>query len=299
MNSVATYVARNWYYGLLIGAGFAVTAHYGTVMLRLGWYVWAPATTSLFVMGYFVWRNAREHQTPYVHKEMLDTIVHEFQTPISAIKMAADILATPFGRSSPERTDKYIHIIQEETLRLQQQVDVMLSLARADRDRLAINPDPVDLHRLVESIAERHGTYLKLHLRATHPLVLADRMHLTNVLHNLLDNAVKYSLGEPELAIYTQGDKQNLMVAITDRGLGIPKHLQRKIFKPFFRVPENNQGSVKGFGLGLSYVQRIVEAHAWQLDLVSEVGKGSEFTIRIPLSNVAPAPKLAARREEV
>ena len=90
-----------------------------------------------------------------------------------------------------------------------------------------------------------------------------------------------------------------LMVAITDRGLGIPKHLQRKIFKPFFRVPENNQGSVKGFGLGLSYVQRIVEAHAWQLDLVSEVGKGSEFTIRIPLSNVAPAPKLAARREEV
>lgn len=298
MKSIATYITRNWYYGVLIVMGFALAAHFGTVMLRLGWYVWTPSIVSLFVMGYFVWLNAHEHQAPYVHKEVLDTIVHEFQTPISAIKMAADILATPFGRSSVERTDKYIHIIQEETQRLQQQVDVMLSLARADRDRLTINKDSIDLHELVKSISERHGPYLKLCLRAAHPIVIADRLHLTNVLHNLLDNAVKYSPGEPELTIHTEGDKGGLMVSVTDRGLGIPKHLQRKIYKPFFRIAENNQGSVKGFGLGLSYVQRIIEAHSWQLELVSEVGKGSEFKIRIPQQAVTPVIQLSGDKEK-
>lgn len=296
MNNIATYASRNWYYGLLIVAVFVLSAYLGIDTHQLGWYFWVPSILSLFVIGYFVWRNAREHQMPYVHKEVLDTIVHEFQTPISAIKMAADILATPFGRSSQERTDKYIHIIQEETQRLQQQVDVMLSLARADRDRLAINIDAVNIHELIQSIAERHGPYLKLRLQASQPIVLADRLHLTNVLHNLLDNAVKYSPGEPELLIQTEGDRSSLMVAVTDRGLGIPKHLQKKIFKPFYRISENNQGSVKGFGLGLSYVQRIIEAHAWHLDVTSEVGKGSEFKISCPKSSLAPTIHLSESR---
>ena len=282
MNSIATYVARNWYYGLPLIALLLLAAWYEAEIRRLGWYFWGPSLGSLAIVSYLLWQNIREQRIPYVHKEVLDTIVHEFQTPISAIKMAADILATPFGRSSQERTEKYIHIIQEETLRLQQQVDVMLSLARADRDRLAINIDAVNLHELIRSIAERHGPYLKLRLLATQPILMADRLHLTNVLHNLLDNAVKYSPGEPELTIQTEGDRSSLMVSVCDRGLGIPKHLQRKVFKPFYRIAENNQGSVKGFGLGLSYVQRIVEAHAWHLELISEVGKGSEFKIRCP-----------------
>ncbi|ARK08927.1 sensor histidine kinase [Fibrivirga algicola] len=296
MNNIATYVLRNWYYGLLIIAAFGLSTWFSTEIDRLGWYVWAASAALLLTVCFLIWRHSREHNMPYVHKEVLDTIVHEFQTPISAIKMAADILATPFGRSSQERTDKYIHIIQEETQRLQQQVDVMLSLARADRDRLAINVDAVNLHELIKSIAERHGPYLKLRLQATQPILMADRLHLTNVLHNLLDNAVKYSPGEPELIIQTEGDRSCLMVAVIDRGLGIPKHLQRKVFKPFYRVSENNQGSVKGFGLGLSYVQRIVEAHAWHLELVSEVGKGSEFKIRCPKTSMAPTIHLAETR---
>ncbi|MEZ0487740.1 sensor histidine kinase [Fibrella aquatica] len=296
MNNIATYVVRNLYYGLLVITTFAISVYFAPDVQRLGWYLWVSLAGMCCVIGYFMWRNAREHQMPYVHKEVLDTIVHEFQTPISAIKMAADILATPFGRSSQERTDKYIHIIQEETQRLQQQVDVMLSLARADRDRLAINVDAVNVHDLIKSIAERHGPYLKLRLQATQPILLADKMHLTNVLHNLLDNAVKYSPGEPELIIQTEGDRSNLMVAVIDRGLGIPKHLQRKIFKPFYRISENNQASVKGFGLGLSYVQRIVEAHAWHLELTSEVGKGSEFKIRCPKATLAPSIHLSESR---
>lgn len=296
MNNIATYVARNWYYGLLIGAVLLLAARYESDIRQLGWYFWGPSVASLVIISYLLWRNVREQQIPYVRKEVLDTIVHEFQTPISAIKMAADILATPFGRSSQERTDKYIHIIQEETLRLQQQVDVMLSLARADRDRLAISVDAVNLHELIQSIAERHGPYLKVRLQATQPILMADKHHLTNVLHNLLDNAVKYSPGEPDLIIHTEGDRSSLTIAVIDRGLGIPKHLQRKVFKPFYRISENNQGSVKGFGLGLSYVQRIVEAHAWNLELVSEVGKGSEFKIRCPKTSLAQTIHLTESR---
>lgn len=284
---------RNWYYGLLILVTLLLLTQYEPVSQQFNGYFWVLSIGLLVVISLLFWRDTREHSRPYVQKEVLDTIVHEFQTPISAIKMAADILATPFGRSSQERTDKYIHIIQEETQRLQQQVDVMLSLARADRDQLAINVDAVNIHDLIKSIAERHGPYLDLRLLATQPVLMADRLHLTNVLHNLLDNAVKYSLGEPELIIQTQGDRSSLIVSVIDRGLGIPKHLQRKVFTPFYRISENNQGSVKGFGLGLSYVQRIVEAHAWQLELISEVGKGSEFKIRCPKNSMAPTIHLA------
>jgi len=296
MNNIATYLQRNWYYGLFIFAAFLLSTQYEFISQQLSGYSWILFIGLLLVIGLLIWRNSQVHNNPYVHKEVLDTIVHEFQTPISAIKLAADILGTPFGRSSQERTDKYVHIIQEETRRLQQQVDVMLSLARADRDQLAINVDAVDLHDLIESIAERHGPYLKLRLLATQPVLMADRLHLTNVLHNLLDNAVKYSLGEPEIILQTEGDRSSLMVSITDRGLGIPKHLQRKVFQPFYRISENNQGSVKGFGLGLSYVQRIVEAHSWQLELISEVGKGSEFKIRCPKNSMAPTIHLAENR---
>lgn len=294
MQNIFIYVARNWYYGVLIVTGFFLINAYWPAHLQstaLSWYIWIPTILGIFVIGYFVWSNAKEHQTPYIRKEVLDTIVHEFQTPISAIKMAADILQTPFGRSSPERMDKYVQMIREETERLQQQVDVMLSLARADSNRLTLCMDTIDLNSLIHSIAERHGDYLKLCLKATTPILVADRLHLTNVLHNLLDNAVKYSASDPELTIYTDYDKSGLLIAVTDNGVGIPKHLQRKVFQPFFRVSEANQLSVKGFGLGLSYVQRIVEAHEWRIELVSELGQGSEFKIRIPqrsLSNLDP-----------
>ncbi|MBO0933480.1 sensor histidine kinase [Fibrella aquatilis] len=290
MKNILIYVARNWYYGVLIVAAFVIINAYWPAHLQsptVSWYIWAPTILGIFVIGYFVWGNAREHQTPYVRKEVLDTIVHEFQTPISAIKMAADILQTPFGRSSTERMDKYVQMIREETERLQQQVDVMLSLARADSNRLALCLDTIDLNNLIQSIAERHGEYLQLCLQAANPMLVADRLHLTNVLHNLLDNAVKYSANDPELKIHTELDKSGLLIAVIDHGMGIPKHLQRKVFQPFFRVSDANQVNVKGFGLGLSYVQRIIEAHDWRIELVSEVGKGSEFKIRVPLRSLA------------
>ncbi|MBD2702412.1 HAMP domain-containing histidine kinase [Spirosoma sp. BT702] len=243
------------------------------------------------IIGYLVWWLLRRQPASVVQTEVLNSIVHEFQTPISAIRMSADILDSPIARDQPERTQKYVRIIREETERLQQQVETMLTLARADRNTLVVNPEPIQLHHLLRSVAERHGDYLKLTLAGTDPHLLADRLHITNVFYNLLDNAIKYSVGEPEITIQTTTNRDGLTIAIKDRGVGIPPKLVSQIFQPFFRVHDRNQPSVKGFGLGLSYVQRIIHAHKWSIWVKSEVGKGSEFMIQIPPSSLLPPTK--------
>ncbi|WP_371731938.1 sensor histidine kinase [Spirosoma sp. KCTC 42546] len=238
------------------------------------------------LMGYLIWWLLRRQQRTVVQTEVLHSIVHEFQSPITAIRMAADILDSPIARNQPERTEKYVRIIREETERLQHQVETMLTLARADRNTLILNPEPIQIHQLLRSVAERHGDYLTLNLPSHDTHILADRLHLTNVLYNLLDNAVKYSSDEPQITLLTKTNTDGLTITIRDRGVGIPPKLVAQIFQPFFRVHDRNQPSVKGFGLGLSYVQRIIQSHNWTIWVKSEVGQGSEFMIQVPPSSL-------------
>lgn len=220
--------------------------------------------------------------------QTLHTLVHEFQTPIAAIRMAADVLDSPITHNNPQRTSKYVQIIREETDRLQQQVEVILSLARADRHALYVCVEPICIHELTRSVAQRHGPYLTLNLLATNSTFLADRLHLTNVLYNLIDNAVKYSQHCLDVRITTTTNESGLVVTVSDRGVGIPSELHERIFEPFYRVNAIDSPSVKGFGLGLSYVKKIMEAHQWQITLHSQVGYGSEFSILIPTSPSSP-----------
>lgn len=250
--------------------------------------------------GYALWWLIRRRQRSVVQTEVLHSIVHEFQTPITAIRMAADILDSPIARNQPERTEKYVRIIREETERLQHQVETMLTLARADRNTLMLNPEPVQLHQLLYSVAERHGEYLTLKLLSPDSHILADRLHLTNVLYNLLDNAVKYSSGEPKITLQTQSNTDGLTITVRDEGVGIPPKLIAQIFQPFFRVHDRNQPSVKGFGLGLSYVQRIIHSHGWTIWVKSEQGKGSEFMIHIPPSSILqPSANISPTKQTV
>lgn len=248
----------------------------------------ALVLVSQALVGYLLWWLLRRRQSPASQTEALHSIVHEFQTPITAIRMAVDILDSPIARNQPDRTDKYVRIIREETERLQHQVETMLTLARADRNTLILNREPVSLHQLLHSVAERHGDYLTLRLSGTEPHILADRLHLTNVLYNLLDNAIKYSENEPQITIRTKSGTDGLTITIQDKGVGISPKLVSQIFQPFFRVHDRNQPSVKGFGLGLSYVQRIVQSHEWSIWVKSELGKGSEFMIHVPPSAILP-----------
>lgn len=247
------------------------------------------ALSSQALLGYALWRLLRHRQQSVLQTEVFHSVVHELQSPITAIRMAADVLNSPIVRNQPERTDKYVRIIREETERLQHQVETMLTLARADRNTLILNNEPVQIHQLLRSVAERHGDYLRLSLLGSDSRLLADRMHFTNVLCNLLDNAVKYSNGHPDITLHVETSHNGLLIAVCDRGVGIsPQHVNQ-IFQPFFRVHDRHQPSVKGFGLGLSYVQRIVSAHNWKIEVKSELGQGSEFMIRIPATALLPA----------
>jgi two-component system phosphate regulon sensor histidine kinase PhoR len=275
----------------LIAAGF-VYGNWSSVSISVPSIGWLPLfgllLTSQLLMGYLIWWLLRREK-PIEQTDVLHSIVHEFQSPITAIRMAADILDSPIARNQPERTEKYVRIIREEAERLQQQVETMLTLARADKNTLVLNTEPIHLNHLLHSVAERHGTYLKLNLAESDPHVLADRLHLTNVFYNLLDNAIKYSTGEPEITIYTRNTADGLTIAVQDRGIGMAPKIVAHIFQPFFRVHDRNQPSVKGFGLGLSYVQRIIQSHKWTIWVKSEVGKGSEFLIQVPPSALLPS----------
>ncbi len=265
----------------ILSASFATLLSLPTLTNSETWLVVLMLVlTSQALFCYVLWRMLRR-QKGTIKSDVLHSVVHEFQTPVAAIRMAVDVLDSPIARNQPERTEKYIRIIREETERLQHQVETMLTLARADRNTLILNSEPISLFSLIEPIAERHGNYLLVSL-PVNPLLMADRLHLTNVLHNLIDNAVKYSLGNPHVFLNASTDANGVLLTIRDEGIGIPAHQLKQIFKPFFRVHDRSQPSVKGFGLGLSYVQRIILAHNWRIDVVSEPGQGSEFRISIP-----------------
>lgn len=276
--------------GFMYGNWFSLSETVPAVSLPLRWLVFFGLALGIqFLLGYLLWWFFRQRQRSVVQTEVLHSIVHEFQTPITAIRMAADILDSPIARNQPDRTEKYVRIIREETERLQQQVETMLTLARADRNTLILNPEPIQVHQLLRSIAERHGDYLSLNLSGADPFILADRLHLTNVLYNLLDNAIKYSVGEPQITILAKANSDGLTITVQDHGVGISPKLLPQIFQPFFRVHDRNQPSVKGFGLGLSYVQRIIQAHNWTIWVKSELGKGSDFIIQIPPAALLPS----------
>ncbi len=231
--------------------------------------------------GYALWVILRQKQLHEIQKDFFNNMTHELQTPISTIKIAADVLATPQIKEQPERMKKYVKIVQQEVQRLQGQVEMVLNVARAERNALTLQIQPIDLHQLVVSIADRYDGTVRLHLNATESVVLADLTLLTSVVSNLIDNAVKYSPQNPEVSVLTENLKGALLLSVKDNGLGIEKEFQGRVFDKFYRVPTGNLHNVKGFGLGLSYVQQIIKTHGWKLELRSEAGQGSEFRVFI------------------
>jgi len=260
----------------------------------------ASAVVLLIIVffGYLLYSVLNQKQHAELQRDFINNMTHEFQTPIAAIKLATDVLASPKVIDQPERMLKYVRMVQEETQRLQQQVETVLTIARAEKRTFVLNPEVVDVHELAHSLAERHGTYLSLDLRAQFPMVRADRLHLINVLSNLLDNAVKYSPVDPHIQIISYNENKDLTIAIKDNGIGIAPEHQSRVFQSFFRAPGVNAHNVKGFGLGLNYVQKIVKAHRWKLDLESTLGQGSLFIIRIPQSPDGPVQGRRSSRQQ-
>ncbi|MFK7971421.1 MAG: sensor histidine kinase, partial [Bacteroidia bacterium] len=218
--------------------------------------------------------------------DFINNMTHEFKTPLATISLATEAMRNPRIRADESRMSYYMGIIKEENQRMNQQVERVLQLARSD---IKLKRMPVEMHELLLRAAEKarlhiesKGGTLHLDLAASTDTIPGDEVHLSNLLHNLLENATKYSPSQPIIGLRSWEEGDTLCISVSDRGLGIAKADQGRIFDRFFRVSTGNLHDVKGFGLGLSYVKEIVEAHEGTIEVASKLGEGSTFTVRLP-----------------
>jgi two-component system phosphate regulon sensor histidine kinase PhoR len=222
--------------------------------------------------------------------DFVNNMTHELKTPISTISLASQMLN---DRSIPDEQKNLGHIsriIQTESRQLGYQVERVLQMAIFDHGELKLKREPVDLHDIIETVAQnfllqmdKRGGKLEFQPEADQSVVTGDLMHLTNVVSNLMENAMKYTSRKPEISISTLNENNTIVVSVADNGIGISKEDQKRIFDKFYRVPTGNVHNVKGFGLGLSYVKLIVEEHGGTIRIKSESTVGSRFDIRLPL----------------
>ena len=243
----------------------------------------------IFFFVYTLFVILRQKRLSEIQKDFINNMTHEFKTPISTIAISSEVLRDPGIVYTPERLLNYATIIQNENNRLKQQVERVLQMARFEKEDIGLKKENLDVHDLIHeatknislSLEEKKGK-IELHLKAISGKVFVDRLHFTNVFYNLLDNAIKYTNGAPEIHISTKSINSSICIEIKDNGVGVSEENQKKIFHRFYRVPTGNLHDIKGFGLGLNYVKSIVEAHKGKISIESEPGKGSIFKLSIP-----------------
>ncbi len=231
----------------------------------------------------------RQKKLALVKNDFINNMTHEFKTPITSISLATQLLQEELKPGKNESMLRYLGIIKEENTRLGQQVERVLQTAQMEREEITLKRKSVDVAALIQHVAEINGPLfdsvngvLSLQLADLPPHISLDEVHISNVLNNLIDNAVKYSPANPKVEISAQQQEQGVLIAVKDQGIGMPKEALSNIFDAFYRVPTGNVHNVKGFGLGLSYVKKIVEAHGGKVNVKSKLGDGSTFEIYLP-----------------
>lgn len=257
------------------------------------WIVIAFSVLMLVTLAFFSYSMfviLRQKQLSELQRDFINNMTHEFKTPISTINISTDVFLQNEKVREDPRLNRYAGIIKEQVLRLNTQVEKVLQLAKIERDNIELNIEKLDLVELISSISpsielkvnDKKGT-LQLNLTASNTVVNADRIHLTNILHNLVDNAVKYTRDHPVIQISLHdGPGKKLILAIQDNGIGIAREHQRRVFDKFYRVPTGNLHNVKGFGLGLFYVKTVCKQHKWHLEMDSKPGEGTIIRIIMP-----------------
>ena len=224
--------------------------------------------------------------------DFINNMTHEFKTPISTISLAAQMLNDPSVSKSPAMFQHVSGIINDETKRLRFQVEKVLQMSMFDRQKATLKMKEVDANELIYGVVntfhlkvEKFGGEIETALDADNPFIFVDEMHITNVIFNLMDNAVKYRNQEValRLKIRTWNESDRLLISIQDNGIGIKKEDLKKIFEKFYRVHTGNVHDVKGFGLGLAYVKKIITDHKGTIKAESELNEGTKFIISLPL----------------
>lgn len=232
----------------------------------------------------------KQRQISQIKTDFINNMTHEFKTPIATINLALDAVKNPKISENKEKVAYYHKMIRDENKRMHAQVENVLRISKLEKNELDIRKERYKLHDIIEDavqhvslIVEDRNGYIEMHLDAPKSSVLANESHFTNVIVNMLENAVKYSSDEPKIDVFTENVKNYIYVKIQDQGDGMSKVAQRKVFEKFYREHSGNIHNVKGHGLGLAYARQIVEDHQGEIFVESEKGKGSTFIIKLPL----------------
>jgi len=234
----------------------------------------------------------RQKKLSSIKNDFINNMTHELKTPISTISLASQMLQDGTITNTPQTIEHISSVINQESKRLSYQVEKVLQMAVFNEGKLKFKFKEFDVNKMVDTVASnfelrvksKNGKLITEKLAET-PMINGDEVHITNVIFNLLDNAVKYSNGSPEIKISTENRKGDLVISVEDKGIGISKEYHSQIFDRFYRVPTGNIHNVKGFGLGLSYVKKIVDSHNAKIKVESVVNKGTKFTILFPHIN--------------
>jgi two-component system phosphate regulon sensor histidine kinase PhoR len=231
----------------------------------------------------------RQKRLSEMKNDFINNMTHEFKTPISTIALACEALKDNDIKKSDIIYNNYVGVINEENARLGTMAEQILQTAVLEKGQLKLKASTIDMHQIISQAAnsksiaaEEKGGKIELELKATKSKLIGDRIHLTNLMINLIDNAIKYNLNKPHIVINTINNGGSLLVRVKDNGIGISKSNQKKIFDKLFRVPTGNVHDFKGFGLGLNYVKATTELHNGTVSVDSEPGRGSTFTIDLP-----------------
>ncbi len=232
----------------------------------------------------------RQKQISEIKTDFINNMTHEFKTPIATINLALDAIKNPKIVEDKDKVLRYVKMIRDENKRMHAQVENVLRISKLEKNQLDVSKEKVDIHDIIEEavthvelLVKNKGGYIKVNLKASLTEILANHFHLTNVIVNVLDNAIKYSLEAPKISIFTENTVKSVTIQVKDQGIGMNKNVQKNIFKKFYREETGNIHNVKGHGLGLSYVKKIVEIHQGIVYVESEKGVGSTFTIKLPL----------------
>ena len=243
----------------------------------------------LFTFGLSVFYILRQKKISEMKSDFINNMTHEFKTPIATISVAADSITNEKVMSNPEKIRYFAGMIKKENARMNRQVEDILTIARLDKKEFEFRWEQVDVHDLISDAVngisiqlEKREGKIALTFDAKKPVVTTDKIHGTNIFYNLIDNAIKYSVNPPDIKITTTDKKDGVLVSVEDKGIGMTKPVQNRIFERFYRQTSGNVHNVKGFGLGLNYVKAVLEANHGNISVHSEPGNGSRFEVFLP-----------------
>jgi two-component system phosphate regulon sensor histidine kinase PhoR len=277
------YSGYNYYFGV----NFPLLSNTIAGDMTIWFFLVGILAISVIFFAYAIFVILKQKKFSELQRDFINNMTHEFKTPIASINLAADVISNPVSIGEPSRILTYGSVIKQEVNRLNDQVDKVLQIARIEKSGFHLRMEMLEINAIIRQAVDNclanYADKVKINceLAENTGQVAGDRMHLTNIFYNLLDNAVKYAGANPEINIKTTKRAKKLLIYVSDNGPGIARVHQKRVFQKFYRIPTANVHDVKGFGLGLFYVKSICDAHRWKISLDPSTENGSTFVIEI------------------